>query len=507
MSSDKASSHPRSGLGALYANLLDPSTTGDVPASSASFSRPPVVFKTAGEEPQQQDDGPPRKPPVTSAALRFQPMKRPQLPGTKSKAKPSIPKAAPPRPTTDPASQSQLASGATAAARPPVKSTLADWTGVDDDVNGFYNAEKRARGGRKKRKKNKEEVSVPQDWDDIYDPTRPNSYEEYKDSEEKIREVREWKDRLYAHRMLRKHSSDIDSEDEGDVRLQRSRQFAPPSDHSVAPLPDFDVDRSAATVAPPPLQAIIADDKTGDGADVRLRYRLPAPPSEIPATEAELEAALRQETATDGEDEQSPANEERSLRPGQRGFAARLMAKYGWTKGSGLGASGTGIVNPLRVQVEKQTRRPDAEGGRFVAGTGARGKIVGGHKKKTQVGNEDQADGEDGLFGRMSEVVVLKGMVDGMDLDDELHGMTAGGGLMQEIGEECGEKYGRVERVYIHRGDDDDPDLRMPLVFVKFTSQLSGLRAVNALEGRIFNGNTITARFFDAEKFEAGVLR
>jgi len=30
-------------------------------------------------------------------------------------------------------------------------------------------------------------------------------------------------------------------------------------------------------------------------------------------------------------------------------------------------------------------------------------------------------------------------------------------------------------------------------------------QAVNALEGRIFNGNTITARFFDIEKFENGV--
>lgn len=103
-----------------------------------------------------------------------------------------------------------------------MKTTLADWTaaGDDDDVNGFYGAEKRQRGGRKKRKKNREESHVPQNWDDIYDPTRPNSYEEYKNSDEKIREVREWKDRLYAHRMARKYSSDLDSEDEGMQRPQ-----------------------------------------------------------------------------------------------------------------------------------------------------------------------------------------------------------------------------------------------------------------------------------------------
>ena len=106
------------------------------------------------------------------------------------------------------------------------------------------------------------------------------------------------------------------------------------------------------------------------------------------------------------------------------------MSKYGWSKGSGLGASGSGIINPLQVKVDKRKEKSDAEGGGF-RDAGGRGKIIGGKKKK---GDDDSA--EEGKFGAMSEVIVLKGMVDGLDLQEEV----ATGELVQEIGEECGEK-------------------------------------------------------------------
>ena len=167
-----------------------------------------------------------------------------------------------------------------------------------------------------------------------------------------------------------------------------------------------------------------------------MRYNLPAAPSELPSSEAELENALR--TDLRGEEEPSDAGQ-RSLRPGQKGFAERLMSKYGWSKGSGLGASGSGIVNPLRVQIEKQKKRPDSKGGGFV-GPGGRGKIIGGKKK-----SGSDAEREGGKFGVMSEVVVLRGMVDGMDLDAEME-CTGDGGLMEEIGEECGDKVSIIQK-------------------------------------------------------------
>ncbi|MCJ1476655.1 hypothetical protein MMC13_005323 [Lambiella insularis] len=544
MASDSSKKPIKAGL-SLYADLLDSSTKGGGPST---ISRAPVVFKQPAGESSRQDEAAAQKQQLSAASLRFQPTKRPQITSQKPKTKVSGVKStspaviAPTQPIVTPDTSSTLS-------RPPPKTSIADWTGDgdDDDVNGFYGGEKRQRGGRKKRKKgNKEDSHIVQNWDDIYDPSRPNNYEEYQNSDEKIREVREWKDRLYAHRTIRRSSDISESEDEGRLLPQMSSQFAPPS-MSFAPPPDLN--GNAAINNP---RAQIPDDTTGEDAYARrlrlshtqashqpsaapvahsfdppppppppppmiesprdiqmpppppppyghvqpaasisrapVRYNLPPPPAEIPRSEAELETALQQD-AEDQEDE-AESDAPRSLRPGQRGFAERLMSKYGWTKGSGLGASGSGIVNALRVQVEKQKKKPDSEGGGFV-GPGGRGKIIGGKKKG---GNDGEAEG--GKFGAMSEVVVLRGMVDGMDLDAELDD----GGLMQEIGEECGDKYGRVERVFIDRSNPTSAP-----VFVKFTSQLSALRAVNALEGRIFNGNTITARFFDTDKFEKAI--
>ena len=205
----------------------------------------------------------------------------------------------------------------------------------------------------------------------------------------------------------------------------------PPSSSSPPPPPPPPPSTTNESDLPqqPPPQPI----NIGAAASIskaQVRYNLPAVPSDLHTAEVELEDGSRDNTFREEIEEDTAP---RSLRPGQKGFAERLMSKYGWNKGSGLGANGSGIVNPLRVQVEKQKRKPDSEGGGLV-GPGGRGKIIGG-KKNGGAG----AEMEEGKFGAMSDVVILRGMVDGMDLDVELEG-SSDGGLMQEIGEECEEK-------------------------------------------------------------------
>ncbi|EXJ58684.1 hypothetical protein A1O7_06113 [Cladophialophora yegresii CBS 114405] len=492
---NNTSTPARGGL-SLYANLLDPKV-----AAPGTISSAPVSYKS-GEGSPEQDEAV-KKQQALAASLRFQPTKRPQVAAQKAKAKAiaskfSLPSTAttptPAAEATGPGATDQLSSQPAAP-----RTTIADWTATasdDEDVSNLY-TEKRPRGGRKKRKKNKEAAPVTQNWNDIYDPSRPNNYEEYKHSEEKIREVREWKDLLYRHRTKRRGYSE--SEDD-EYRRPMNKQFAPPP-MAFAPPPNLN-DESPP---PPPPPADIPDDPTGEDAYLRrlrltqgqappagqisrapVRYNVPSAPEAMPETEENLEDMPAEPEALDSEDPDQP----RSKRPGQVGFAERLMAKYGWSKGQGLGAQGTGIINPLYAKADKRKKRADAEGGGYATPAGT-GRILGGQRSRTAEAEEE------GKFGAMSEVIRLEGMLTGLDLDDEL--AQGEGGIMQEIGEECGDKYGSVERVYIHRPGSEEEEA---LVFVHFVSQLSALRAVNALEGRIFNGNPIRAKFWPKEQFD-----
>lgn len=480
---------PRSGL-SLYANLLEPE--GD---STASISRGPAISQEALDAVKEAEAA---KKPIDSA-LRFQPhpqIRRPQQKTQKPKA--SFPKA-PPAPPTAP----------DVAAQAPSKSRLADWAPTEEDEFMYGLGEKRARGGRKKKKKKDKEVPIETDWDEIYDPSRPTNVVEYLRSDERIREVREWKDLLYKHRRRdddseRRGSWSSDEEDSRPIQSKLNNanerkpetrvlltyitlidQFAPPDSYSFAPPP------------PSPPRALLPDDKTGDDAYARRLAmsqggappppRSPSPSPPPPPAEPEAPTISRApvrytqpppppppesrappdpDAMDEDEDEYIPpepepepdAEESRSNRPGQKGFAARLMAKYGWSKGQGLGAESSGILQPLRVQVEKRKKKSDAEGGGW-AEPGGRGRIIG---SKTGAGAPSESSG--GKFGAMSSVVVLRNMLDGMeDLQGEMES-----GLGQEIGEECGDKYGRVERLYI--------DIEGRRVYIKFTDQVSALR-------------------------------
>ncbi|KAL9097238.1 MAG: hypothetical protein Q9165_000665 [Trypethelium subeluteriae] len=527
-------SSPPVGL-SLYASYINTSSGGDAPGT---ISAAPVTYKPKDGLKQGEAAG---RSSINSASLQFQPTKRPQLQAQrpKAKAKPSVPLGG--QPVVARSSLAQ-ANPSIPAAQTVNKSTLADWA-AEDEMD-YYVEEKRERGGKrakKKRAKNQatNRDTISRDWDDIYDLLMPTQYEEYRGSDEHYATTRAWKDRLYAHRRKKRGIDDITSSGV----VETHSQIAPPSNFSFAPPKNLD---PVETTPPPPPPVDVPDDATGEDAYTRrmrlsqqqqgapitavppttsppfgapnggipppppptstsvppappppapvpisttisrapVRYNLPTPPPASPPSAAADEQDPFEQPEPTAPQPDEPADTPRSKLSGQAGFAQRYMAKHGWAKGQGLGADEEGITTALKVQVSKRKKKADAEGGGWAGPQIAR--IVGGKRAK---------EVEEGKFGKMSAVVVLRGMVAGLDVEKEMRE----GELMMDIGRSV-EKYGRVERVYI----DQYAQGEIP-VFVKFTDQVSALNAVNALDGWTFNSNPVRARFFDSEKFTNGI--
>jgi splicing factor 45 len=176
---------------------------------------------------------------------------------------------------------------------------------VDDDVNDFYPSAPRHRGGRKKRKKNKEIEAIPEDFDAIYDPRRPIVYEykmmavtgngydaalkAYKNSDEYFYEKLDWRDRRYAHRRRSPRAgssySNNSSRHRYDGPSQHNAKFAPPS---FAPPPNYDDDSRASSVG-------MEDDATGDNAYMSRSRLSPGHAQQSPAFQRASHASANEQ--------------------------------------------------------------------------------------------------------------------------------------------------------------------------------------------------------------------
>ncbi|KAF9480115.1 hypothetical protein BDN70DRAFT_920768 [Pholiota conissans] len=172
-----------------------------------------------------------------SAALAFAPVRR----NPAQKAKPTAPRLpagaavlsstavvfAPPA-LVDPAADKAKEEPTAAAAQSTTTSTTQGWGRkvkppsmiLDEDVNGFQQSSHKKKPGKGKNKKNRNAPAMPT-WDpmELYDPLRPNDYNEYKvwrtkeriDKRERIAEQR----RMEEHKRSRRSASYSDSEGTG----------------------------------------------------------------------------------------------------------------------------------------------------------------------------------------------------------------------------------------------------------------------------------------------------
>lgn len=441
---------------------------------------------------------------TTPAALRFQPRQRTENP----KKKPNI--------TQPLTAKRELPSVSQNA------DTIKKITEEDDDEDGniwaaeytrrMREAARDHRGSKKGRKVRVKNV----EFDDHYVHGRWTRLEAFPKSGTRKDAVHAWKLRLHMK------SQGKTSSGEGKVYARPKNAYAPPIEYSFTSKMEYidnDDEETPPSNAPPddpepyvpPVPAaIIPEDASGEDAYMR-RMRMsgqpgpPAPgssfsehPSQPPPPQAPLGLSPQPissdpNASTELPDSTTPI---RSNRPGQKGFAKRLLEKYGWEAGSGLGAQGDGITEPLRHQTSSSSRKRKPESSSEASGWSDNknmARIVGGKRRHV----EDTTN--EGTDAPWSNVVVFSDMLKGVDVQHRLEE----GSLMQDLGEAM-DRYGIVERLYLDRSVPvEDGGTR---VFAKFTSALSAYRVIGASNGVDFlgNGNEVKSTFFDGERFERG---
>ncbi|KAK9753395.1 RNA recognition motif [Popillia japonica] len=282
------------------------------------------------------------------------------------------------------------------------------------------------------------------DWNvvDEYDPLWPNEYEKV------VKELRESRDR------------DNEKEEKRRERRRKSR-FNDPEEESPTPqisLPSIGSGFAGRWVEEeeemePPAKV----SRVGSGAAIAPPPSLQEPQETTPPSKSAPPASTY----------------------GGTSVAAKIMAKYGFKEGQGLGKQEQGMS--MALQVEKTSKR----GGRII------------HEKEIMPPPplDNSPKSEPSITEMMkapSKVVLLRNMVGPGEVDDDLE---------PEVKDECNTKYGEVGSVIIHELQNQPSDEAVR-IFVEFRRIESAIKAVVDLNGRFFGGRQVKASFYDTEKFD-----
>uniref|UniRef100_A0A8D3ALQ2 Splicing factor 45 n=1 Tax=Scophthalmus maximus TaxID=52904 RepID=A0A8D3ALQ2_SCOMX len=155
--------------------------------------------------------------------------------------------------------------------------------------------------------------------------------------------------------------------------------------------------------------------------------------------------------------------------------AHKIMQKYGFREGQGLGKHEQGLSTALSV--EKTSKR----GGKIIIGDAA---------EKPDPSKKSDANPLTEILKNPTKVVLLRNMVGRGEVDEDLEGETK---------EEC-EKYGKVIKCVIFEIAvvTDDEAVR---IFLEFERVESAIKAVVDLNGRYFGGRVVKACFYNLDKF------
>lgn len=163
---------------------------------------------------------------------------------------------------------------------------------------------------------------------------------------------------------------------------------------------------------------------------------------------------------------------------GASAVAAKIMAKYGFKDGQGLGKQEQGIS--MALQVEKTSKR----GGRIIHEKEA--PLLPVPETAPMAVPQSSSGPEQSIAEMMkatSKVIMLRNMVGPGEVDDELE---------PEVKEECNRKYGEVVTVHIVEMPNVTPEETVR-IFVEFTRIESAIKALVDLNGRFFGGKFVVS--------------
>jgi len=317
---------------------------------------------------------------------------------------------------------------------------------------------------------------------DEYNPLRPNDYNDFKvRMREKEERERRDKERRREREERERERERRDNKDGNDRRDERRR-----SPHRDDQDKDRDRDRKRRR----------DDDRSRDYGG---RAAIAPPPSLLETTPVNAEIIQKKENSA-----------------GTGGFstgnviASQIMAKYGWKEGQGLGREEQGLSTCLQVEktgkragkiinkdVEKAKEKDSFPPPSFPPPSfpPPMGGAMGGVPNSPSQPQPPDVSGNDSqmadLMKNPSKVVLLKNMVGPGEVDGE---------LQPEIEEECTTKYGDIIKVIIFEIPNAQEEEAVR-IFVEFKRMESAIKALMDLNNRFFGGRSVSASFYNVDKF------
>ncbi|XP_067284248.1 splicing factor 45 isoform X4 [Pseudorasbora parva] len=315
---------------------------------------------------------------------------------------------------------------------------------------------------------------------DEYDPMFPNDYEKV------VKRHREERQRQ------REQERQKEIEEREKKRKERHEGGGAPSGFSRFPNPEGESDEEedyerekrkrnmgGAAIAPP-TSLMERDISYSYDEDGRQRSKAAIPPP----------------TFDDSDRPRSPPGPTNTFLANMGGTVAhKIMQKYGFREGQGLGKHEQGLSTALSV--EKTSKR----GGKIIIGdstektsasaSAASQNVADPHgSNSADASKKNEANPLTEILKCPTKVVLLRNMVGRGEVDEDLEAETK---------EEC-EKYGKVTKCVIFEisGVTDDEAVR---IFLEFERVESAIKAVVDLNGRYFGGRVVKACFYNLDKF------